>query len=995
MSVLIEGLTLVVKKLELEIRYPGGPQAFGEALLELSPSPRFVCIADADLVNVGFYDPEHLRPAAELLVAQGFTAVEDGTFVDFAYVDQHHGPALPCAWLQWRRHADGFTAAWLSGADPSEMAVYEGWTLDNSRAMRRSDIRDDPGRTLPLGSDESLEYALDLKTGEVLAALPHREFDPADGPPPSAAAQADPMEIDLDAILAELDPDLKEPGEEEPDPVDDDADDDEFPEGPILSVITSVLRQDGVKYDRAWPSELEVEFSRPSGPRFAWMTVDEDAGNVDFRMTAETRVPDAARRAVAEAVVRINFDLVHGGFELNMNTGEVRFREAHVVGNQALSPETARALLHGGIERFERYLPALMKVAFAGAEPHTAVGAVRSDADEAPPPTGSMRIHWEAQKPPMKNAYQVPDVTLHAGEYPFSADPATGPARLRALLDAGVTTFIDLTTPHDNLSPYIDALRELAAERKQGELRYFPLGFTDNSIPESPDRMRRILDTVDEALGEGRRVYLHCMGGVGRTGVAVGCWLVRHGMPGEDALKMVNGLFGTMSPEKVARHRSWGSPQTEAQRTYVREWKELTVHEDDHALLLLPAGWKPPTGFTIGISRTNPRLVLDLRDRVRGALIGLAAGDALGATNEFKRPGTFTPITDMVGGGPHMLQPGQWTDDTSLALCLAESLVECREMDAGDQLQRYVRWWRKGHLSSTGRCFDIGTTTSEALRRFEKTGSTTDASDRSRAPNGSLMRLAPVPMLYWTDAQAAVDHAAASSRTTHGSALPVDTCRYLAALVVGAIRGVPKDELLAPFYSPVPGLWESSPLEPEVAAVAAGSFRSKAPPAIRGTGYCVDALEAALWAFNASHDFRTGALLAVNLGDDADTTGAIYGQVAGAFYGERSIPEEWRSRLALREVLDRSAETLFQLSLRLLPRLNDDRRENAQTLVQNALAQWNTPADSLAAIYRMRGAESSELSVVEYYMSGSMGAAAAEEEALMQLRVLLGLEWTR
>ena len=105
---------------------------------------------------------------------------------------------------------------------------------------------------------------------------------------------------------------------------------------------------------------------------------------------------------------------------------------------------------------------------------------------------------------------------------------------------------------------------------------------------------------------------------------------------------------------------------------------------------------------------------MELRDRYRGALLGLAVGDALGTTLEFKRPGSFAPITDMVGGGPFGLKPGQWTDDTSMALCLAESLVECRGFDPVDQLRRYCRWYREGHLSSTGRCFDIGNTTRAA-----------------------------------------------------------------------------------------------------------------------------------------------------------------------------------------------------------------------------------------------------------------------------------------
>lgn len=299
-------------------------------------------------------------------------------------------------------------------------------------------------------------------------------------------------------------------------------------------------------------------------------------------------------------------------------------------------------------------------------------------------------------------------------------------------------------------------------------------------------------------------------------------------------------------------------------------------------------------------------------DRVRGALLGLAVGDALGTTLEFQPPGTFEPIDDMVGGGPFALAPGHWTDDTSMALCLAESLVACDGFDARDQLSRYVRWWRDGHHSSTGSCFDIGGTVRDALERFEQTGQPWCGSTHPRsAGNGSLMRLAPVVLHFADDPEMAVVRAADSSRTTHGARECVDACRYFAALLLGALQGGAKDEILAADYEPVPGLWKSAPLAPRVAAIAAGSFRERHPPAIRGTGYVVDCLEAALWAFHHGATFRDGALLAVNLGDDADTTGAVFGQIAGAHFGESGIPAAWRQRIAkgeaIRDLADRLA----------------------------------------------------------------------------------------
>ena len=292
----------------------------------------------------------------------------------------------------------------------------------------------------------------------------------------------------------------------------------------------------------------------------------------------------------------------------------------------------------------------------------------------------------------------------------------------------------------------------------------------------------------------------------------------------------------------------------------------------------------------------------EARDRYRGALLGLAAGDALGTTIEFSPPGTFAPVREITGGGPFALEAGQWTDDTSMALCLAESLTECRGSDLHDQLRRYVRWWKEGHLSATGACFDIGTTTRQALDGFRRTGEPCAPADEWSAGNGSIMRLAPVPMFYANDLPAALDFAGRSSTATHAAPEAVGACRYLAAVVARALNGVPRADLLAP----VDGL------PPAIAAVAAGSYRELDPPEIAGTGYVVKSLEAALWAFHRSGDFAEGARLAVNLGDDADTTGAVYGQIAGAVYGADGIPERWRAVLALRERIEAFADALLE-----------------------------------------------------------------------------------
>ena len=302
-------------------------------------------------------------------------------------------------------------------------------------------------------------------------------------------------------------------------------------------------------------------------------------------------------------------------------------------------------------------------------------------------------------------------------------------------------------------------------------------------------------------------------------------------------------------------------------------------------------------------------------DRYRGCLLGLAAGDALGTTLEFKEPGSFEPITDMVGGGPFSMKPGEWTDDTSMALCLAESLVTQKDFDPVHQLETYCRWWRDGHLSVKGRCFDIGLTTAGALRRFEEQRQPYPGrTDPHAAGNGSLMRLAPAPLAFAGDPAKALDLSGESSRTTHAAAECVEACRYFGGLLLAAISGLSKGQILNNNYEPAMAYFLRTPLTGKVGAIAGGSFAVKEPPQIRGSGYVIHTLEAALWAFHKTDNFRDGALMVVNLGEDADTTGAVYGQIAGAFYGVEGIPAEWREKLAMRDLIEQRATELHAMA---------------------------------------------------------------------------------
>jgi ADP-ribosyl-[dinitrogen reductase] hydrolase len=298
---------------------------------------------------------------------------------------------------------------------------------------------------------------------------------------------------------------------------------------------------------------------------------------------------------------------------------------------------------------------------------------------------------------------------------------------------------------------------------------------------------------------------------------------------------------------------------------------------------------------------------MNQQDRFRGCLLGLAVGDAVGTTVEFRPRGSFEPLTDMVGGGPFHLAPGQWTDDTSMALCLATSLLECRGFDARDQMERYCRWAEEGYLSSTGDCFDIGQTVAGALRRFRQTGNPfAGTDDPHSAGNGCIMRLAPIPMFYYPDLQAAEHYAAESSRTTHGASECLDACRLFARIICRALAGMAKEEILL-------GDAETFTGEAAIVAIARGGYLDKSEAEIRGSGYVVDSLEAALWCFHRAGNFREAILMAANLGDDADTTAAVCGQIAGAFYGESGIPAEWLAKLAMRSEITQLADQLYRI----------------------------------------------------------------------------------
>jgi len=483
---------------------------------------------------------------------------------------------------------------------------------------------------------------------------------------------------------------------------------------------------------------------------------------------------------------------------------------------------------------------------------------------------------------PFANSYWVEPGRLLAGEYPGARDEETTRRRVRALVEAGFDCFVDLTAAGE-VEPY-----DIWLPRAQGRavVRHLRRPITDHGIPRDAAVMTAILDEIDHALGAGARVYLHCRAGIGRTGTVVGCWLVRRGLGGREALERLNQLW-----LDCGRALTWPTiPETDAQVDFVLRW-----HEPRRAAAA-------PTGDTA--------VVNTLADRFRGLLLGLAVGDALGQATHQRRAGRLTPVGDMLGGGPFQLPAGAWTDETAMALCLADSLVEVGRFDAADQVQRYLRWQREGYRSSTGQCLGISASTAKAIAAANWTHNPYAGShDPTRAEKEPLGRVGPAVAFFVSDPEVAIEAAVDATRVTHQAPVTLDAVRYFAALLVGALQGVGLAELTRPLYSPVEGLWRRHRLKPEIEAVARGSWVDRAPPRISGAGQAPHALEAVMWALGHAHAFRDGALAIVNLGGDSDTQGAAYGQIAGALFGANGIPASWRGLLAgqhdIREVADR------------------------------------------------------------------------------------------
>ncbi|KAK6504864.1 hypothetical protein TWF481_006801 [Arthrobotrys musiformis] len=335
---------------------------------------------------------------------------------------------------------------------------------------------------------------------------------------------------------------------------------------------------------------------------------------------------------------------------------------------------------------------------------------------------------------------------------------------------------------------------------------------------------------------------------------------------------------------------------------------------------------------------------VSLESRIKGAIVGVAVADALGGPVEFQRRGSFLKVTGFQANLNFNLPPGAWTDDTSMTLCLAQSLIDKKTFSAASQLQNYIAWFHTGYLSSTGHCFDIGNLTrqtlsfwnshiprkpvssnqpndlpsDEALEKAQKDLNKSYARD-VYCGNGSLMRTVPIGLFYYSSPQEdIVKFSHRASELTHPCSTNGEACAVYDVLVAFILStaestgSIPSKQAVFEKFATLE--FESKVLRDRFAVYTSlEDFAERDEELISSSGFVVHSLEAALWAFFTTEKWEDGALKVVNLGDDADTVGAIYGGLAGAYYGLEAIPEKWREELLQKDVVDGIAENLWKV----------------------------------------------------------------------------------
>lgn len=463
---------------------------------------------------------------------------------------------------------------------------------------------------------------------------------------------------------------------------------------------------------------------------------------------------------------------------------------------------------------------------------------------------------------PIPNSYWVRPGQLLAGEYPGSMTRADAMERVQKLLNAGVTSFVDLTEEGE-LPAYDGLLPELTEQ----QVRYRRLPILDHSVPESPAHMVKILDVIDKELAAGRCVYVHCRAGIGRTGTTVGCHLIRSGLDNVDALDRLQTLW-----QQCGRALRWPTiPETSEQVDFVRQWRESS---------------------SVGVGG------VDVLSRYEAALVGLGIGDAVGS---MVANSNFDAATLVAGAG--LRDAGTLTTGASTAMtrALAESLIAKGMNDSDDQMQRYLAWTQSvGNIGVPG---EVRRALAGWQWSRKKLAGTHDPANLD--PH-SLPRTLVVAMFLRADALSAIEGAAEASRTTQQSPVVLDLCRVWAALFVDAFNGVHKQTLLS-FDGPAMRLVRERILKPPVKALVDGY----------GDRTCADANDAvsvtcvALDGFAAAKTLRDALLRVETSSRAAPSAAALCGALCGAYHGSEAIPPEWQRQLPEDAVLRSLARHLL------------------------------------------------------------------------------------
>ena len=490
-------------------------------------------------------------------------------------------------------------------------------------------------------------------------------------------------------------------------------------------------------------------------------------------------------------------------------------------------------------------------------------------------PAASAGPDWTRPRPIDTTYWVVPGRFL-VGEHPGSHSRARSMDRLRRFLEAGITCFIDLTELDE--SPAYDMY--LPFDTPAGRrISYLRQPIIDHGVPADRATMGQILAALDDALATGLCVYLHCRAGIGRSATVAGCWLAERNPGGGAAALTELGDYW----QQCRQSRSWPQvPETDEQAEFVRTW------------LLLRPGMQ---GAVRGANSMGPARGLALEQRVRGGWFGLALGDALGA---------------MSAAVASKTSPLAWTQHTALALCLAESLDSLGRSDARDQIERYWRWFKEGHLSARGQPGEthVSPDVAKALATFRWRGLPVAGShDPKDAAATSLPRVLAAALFAGNDPAAAIALAAECSRTTHQSPLVLDACRAYSAMLLCALGGQPAQDWLRAVPEPVPGCWTARPLRKDVQAVVATASVVGDTSAARGTIDVVQALALARRITGDARDFDAAIAAAKRSAhDDAALVAGLVGTMFGLQHGMDVLPPDKLGRLAGRAHLDVAVE---------------------------------------------------------------------------------------